>query len=211
MALGDVPYKDEVVPDGMFSILVRPLGERSAIVEFTNVTQERRAQAQAQAMLEAAEAAEARAAALAASAKALDDELQLIEAQKREIIALTAPIIEVGAGVLALPLAGRFDLERSVIVREKLLERVCATKARHVVIDVTGLGVIDALTAEELVRLRRSLALLGARTYLTGVSVANAQTLASSGAKIPAGMCMRSLEIALRFLASEAPAAGHTL
>ncbi|PRP94592.1 STAS domain-containing protein [Enhygromyxa salina] len=200
MALGDVPYKDEIVPDGVFSIVVRPLDESSALVEFTNVTDERRAQAESKAMLEAAELARSKAQAVAKSAKALDDKLQVIEAQKRDIIALTAPILEVGAGVLALPLAGNFDLQRSEIVREKLLEAVSATKAREVVIDVTGLGVMDELTANELVRLTRSLALLGARAYLTGISGPNAQAMVSSNAEIPAGMCMRNLESALRIL-----------
>jgi anti-anti-sigma regulatory factor len=193
MALGDVPYKDEIVPDGVFSITVRPIAGDCAIVEFTNVTQERRAQAEAKSMLLAAET-------LAASAKALDEKLQVIEAQKRDIIALTAPILQVGTGVLALPLAGHFDLERSKVVREKLLDVVSQTNAREVVIDVTGLGTIDELTANELVHLTRALALLGARAYLTGISAANAQTMVNSNAQIPAGMCMRSLESALSML-----------
>jgi len=200
IALGDVPYQDEIVPDGLFSIEVRPIGDRSALVEFTNVTQERRAQAESRAMLLAVTSARDEAMSLAESAKALDEKLQVIEAQKRDIIALTAPILEVGPGVLAIPLAGRFDLQRSRIVREKLLDMVSATKAREVVIDVTGLGRIDELTVNELVRLTRSLTLLGARAYLTGVSPTNAQTIVSSDAEIPAEMCMRNLKTALRFI-----------
>ena len=57
MALGDVPYRDQVVPDGMFSIVVHPVGSRCAAVEFTNVTEARQAQADAKAQLGAAEAA----------------------------------------------------------------------------------------------------------------------------------------------------------
>lgn len=200
MALGDVPYQDEVVPDGVFSIVVRPIGTHSALVEFTNVTDERRAQAETKAMLLAAETAQDKVTRLAAAATALDEKLHVIEAQKRDIIALTAPILEVGTGVLALPLAGHFDLQRSIIVREKLLEAVAATRARDVVIDVTGLGMIDELTANELVRLTSSLALLGARAYLTGISAANAQTMVSSDARVPASMCMRSLKSALRVI-----------
>ncbi|KIG19233.1 RsbR, positive regulator of sigma-B [Enhygromyxa salina] len=200
VALGDVPYKDEIVPDGMFSIVVRPVGKRSALVEFTNVTEERRAQAEAKATLAAAAEARDKAERFAQSAKDLDEKLRVIEAQKRDIIALTAPILEVGTGVLAMPLAGNFDLQRSEIVREKLLDVVSSTKARDVVIDVTGLGSIDELTANELVRLTSSLALLGARAYLTGISPANAQTMVSSNARIPAGMCMRSLKSALQLL-----------
>lgn len=200
MALGDVPYKDEVVPDGVFSILVRPISHNRAVVEFTNVTQERRAQNDAKAKLEEAESARAEANRFARSAKELDEKLQVIGAQKREILTLTAPIIEVWTGVLAVPLAGHFDGNRSQVVREKLLEAVSSTKARRVIIDLTGLGVVDELTASELLRLTTSLGMLGAKAYLTGISPANAQTISNLSQSIPPGMCVRTLKDALRVI-----------
>jgi anti-anti-sigma regulatory factor len=182
VVLGDVPYQDELVPDSMFSIVVHPLGERSAVVEFTNVTEARRAQAEAKAQLEAAE-----------SARMLAG-----EAETREIMALTSPIIEVWSGVLALPLAGQFDLRRSQIVREKLLVAVSARQAHAVIVDLTGIGTVDELTANELLRLTSALGLLGAKAYLTGISPESAQTMSSLSRPIPPEMCMRTLKDALR-------------
>jgi anti-anti-sigma regulatory factor len=190
LELGDVPYRDEIVPDGVFSICVSPLADRRALVEFTNVTAERRAQAEAAAMLEAAEAARA-------SSDALNDKLQIIEAQKREIQLLTAPILELWPGVLVLPLSGRFDRERSEVVREKLLTAVGNKRARKVIIDITGLESADELIVDELLRLARSLGLLGAQAYFSGISPAHAMLMVGLEHERLPKSCLRSLQDAV--------------
>jgi len=191
MALGDVPYQDELVLDGVFSIVVHPLGDRFAVVEFANVTEARRAQAEAEAQLEAAEAAQL-------EREALSERMLAGEAETREVMALTSPIIEVWSGVLALPLAGHFDLRRSQVVREKLLVAVSARQAHAVIVDLTGIDTVDELMANELLRLTSALSLLGAKAYLTGISPESAQTMASLSRPIPPEMCMRTLKDALR-------------
>ncbi|NVB39337.1 STAS domain-containing protein [Pseudenhygromyxa sp. WMMC2535] len=183
MELGDVPYQDEIVPDGVFSIRVSPLPGQRALVEFTNVTKERRAQAEAQRILE--------------ETKILDEKLGLIESQKREIQQLTAPILELWTGVLTLPLVGRFDDERNEVVREKLLAAIADKQARQVIIDVTGLESIDEGVADDLVHLSQAAALLGARTYFSGISPANALTMAKLDHGQLANKCLRNLRDAL--------------
>ncbi|MCB9588832.1 MAG: SpoIIE family protein phosphatase [Polyangiaceae bacterium] len=44
MLLGDVPYVDEVIPDSVFSIHAHYQGKRRCCVEFTNVTEQRKAE-----------------------------------------------------------------------------------------------------------------------------------------------------------------------
>lgn len=184
MDLGDVPYEDEVVPDGVFAISVTPIAGRRALVQFTNVTEERRAQAETKRMLEQAEL--------------LDSRLGLIEQQKREIQNLTAPILELWTGVLTLPLVGRFDQERAEVVREKLLEAISSKQARQVIVDVTGLESIDEGIADELLRMSRAAALLGTKTYFSGISPANALTMANLDHGLLADTCLRSLQDAMR-------------
>ncbi len=193
MALGDVPYQDEVVPNGMFSVVVHPLGNRTAAVEFTNVTDARKAQAEAQTQLAAAEAARQ-------EREVLNQRMLAREAEAREIMILTSPIIEVWNGVLVLPLAGKFDRRRNQVVREKLLIAVSTRHAHAVIIDLTGIGTVDALMANELLRLASALGLLGAKTYLTGISPESAQTMSLLDRPIPAEMCMRTLKDALRYI-----------
>ena len=44
--LGEVPYTDEIVNEGMFSIVADAIAPRLVCVQFTNITEQRRAQAQ---------------------------------------------------------------------------------------------------------------------------------------------------------------------
>lgn len=53
IALGDVPYVDEVVPDSLFSIHAHSQGHRRVCVEFTNVTEQRKAEKKVAAQHEA--------------------------------------------------------------------------------------------------------------------------------------------------------------
>ncbi len=197
LSLGDVPYKDEVVPDGVFSVAVHPLGERRAAVEFTNVTEERRAQAESAAMLKAAEAAREETARLLVLTEELDAKANALTEQRREIMTLTSPVIEVWDRVLALPLAGSFEDDRSEVIREKLLVTVSEKQARAVIIDLTGLEAVDERVANELLVLTSALGLLGARAYLTGISPASAQAISSLSRPVPPDMCLRSLKDAL--------------
>ena len=112
-----------------------------------------------------------------------------IEAKNREIAERTAmalrelsnPIIAVWSGVLTLPVIGTVDTERSTDMMEALLARVVADQATHVIIDITGVQVLDTRTADHFIRMAKAVRLLGADCYLTGISPAIAQTMTSLG------------------------------
>ncbi len=112
-----------------------------------------------------------------------------IEAKNREIAERSAmalrelsnPIIAVWAGILTLPVIGTVDTERSTDMMEALLARVVADQATHVIIDITGVQVLDTRTADHFIRMAKAVRLLGADCYLTGISPAVAQTMTSLG------------------------------
>jgi rsbT co-antagonist protein RsbR len=107
--------------------------------------------------------------ALTSSKKELEEKIGTIETQRREIDELSAPIIDVWSGVLTLPLMGLLDVERAALITEALLRRVTDTRARWVLVDLTGVRTIDAATAEHLGRLVQAVALIGARCIVTGI------------------------------------------
>lgn len=92
--------------------------------------------------------------------------LELLRASMREI---SAPIIEVWRGVLCVPLVGILDVERRTEAETSLLARVSTDNAHCVIVDVTGLSMLDEGSATWIVRLSRAVGLLGARCVLTGV------------------------------------------
>ena len=174
-----MPYKDEVVQAGLFSIHARSLPARSVLVEFTNVTAQRKLEAEhsrllqqaEQSLAEATEAlrrqasdAQSEARASAELARELDRKLEIIAEQNRQIRALSAPVLQVWPGVLVLPLVGMFDQQRSSTIVECLLTEIVSRRSRHVIIDVTALDSVESYTAGELIKMVSAVRLLGARS-----------------------------------------------
>lgn len=128
----------------------------------------------------------------------LQASLTLVDHQRREILALSAPLLEIGEGALALPLIGVFDAERSQEVAARLLPAIGARQARVVILDLTGVAALDAAAAEQLTRLVRAVRLLGASPILSGVGAALARDLVAANFHLEAVPFVRSLAAAMR-------------
>ena len=142
--------------------------------------------------------AEALAAARGERLAALESALELVDAQREQILALSAPLLDVGRGTLAVPLIGQLDHERAEALSAKLLERVHERGISRIILDLTGMAQLDASNEASLERLIRSLALLGAQTCLSGMRPEFARTLARTGLELEAGTFYRSLAAAIQ-------------
>lgn len=138
--------------------------------------------------------------ALADSKRALESQLETIQLQESAIRELSVPIIDIWHGILTLPLVGLFDSERAVEVTERLLARVADdSDVEWVILDLTGVTIIDSMTAQHLVKLAQAVQLLGARCVLTGLGGHVAETLVKIGVSFDGLNPMRSLREGLRF------------
>ena len=104
--------------------------------------------------------------------------------QDEQIRTLSTPVIPLHPGVLALPLVGTIDQHRAGQIMEALLSGIHDHKADVVLIDVTGVPVVDAEVANGLVQAARSARLLGANVVLVGISPEIAQTMTQIGVDI---------------------------
>jgi len=161
--------KGPTVPDGrFFSVNTRPLPGGGAIGVMRDITEQRRLQRDL--------------------AKRNAD-LAEREQENRELIArlrvavdeLSTPVLEIWDEVLALPVVGIVDTQRSARMTERLLSEVVRTRSRSVIVDLTGVELIDTSTADRFLKLARSVQLLGARCLVTGLQPAVAQTLVELG------------------------------
>jgi len=114
----------------------------------------------------------------------LQEKLAIIEQQRSTIHSMSAPIIQVWDGVLALPVVGQLDETRASDITERLLGSVVALAASQVILDLTGVETVDDATADHLLRIIRATTLLGAQSIITGVRPAVAQTLVALGADL---------------------------
>jgi anti-anti-sigma regulatory factor len=111
-----------------------------------------------------------------------------LEAEQQEraqlaatVQALSLPLIPVLEGVLVLPLIGAFDMSRADEFIEVLLQGIERAGARLVLIDLTGIPLLDTQGAASILRGVRAAGLLGARCVLAGVRPEIAQALVAFG------------------------------
>jgi rsbT co-antagonist protein RsbR len=108
----------------------------------------------------------------------------LVEQQQRlieTIRELSTPVLPIFDQTLVLPLIGHIDSARSMQITETLLAAVQRQHAAIVIIDITGVPVVDTAVANHIVQATRAVALLGARCVLVGISPEIAQTLVQLG------------------------------
>jgi rsbT co-antagonist protein RsbR len=106
---------------------------------------------------------------------------QLIARQQEELIELSTPVVQLWDGILALPLIGTLDSERTQVVMESLLERLVATGSSIAVIDITGVPTVDTLVAQHLLKTVAAARLMGADCIISGIRPQIAQTIVHLG------------------------------
>lgn len=94
---------------------------------------------------------------------------------------LSTPVVPVLEGILILPLIGFIDSDRAQRVMEGLLNGIVQYRAQVVILDVTGVPVVDTGVADHLVRAARAAGLLGAQPILVGIRPEVAQTIVGLG------------------------------
>lgn len=123
---------------------------------------------------------------------------EYIRQQQSTIAELSTPVIEIWDDILVLPVVGVVDTMRSVEIMNNLLQSIVASQARCVIVDITGVDVVDTKTADHLLKVVRAARLLGTRCVLTGLNPAVAQTLVEIGADLTEVLTLRNLKAGLK-------------
>lgn len=124
---------------------------------------------------------------------------EIIRVQAVTLEELASPMIELGRGVLVLPLIGSVDSGRAQKITEALLQGVSEQRAHTVLVDITGVPVVDTHVANTLLRAAQAVKLLGAHIILTGIRPDVAQTLVGLGLKLDDLVTCSTLEQGLIF------------
>lgn len=110
---------------------------------------------------------------------------------------LSVTVLPVWQGVLSVPLIGDIDVRRIEHISATLLGQVSRDHSRFVIVDITGVTVIDEVIAAALGRLAQSLGLLGARCFLSGIRPEVAMTLVMTGVNLGHARTFANLQSAL--------------
>jgi DNA-binding LacI/PurR family transcriptional regulator/anti-anti-sigma regulatory factor len=106
---------------------------------------------------------------------------KVIEAQKVALQELSTPIIPVMERIIIVPLVGSIDSMRARDITRALLAGIRQQKAQVVILDITGVPIVDSGVADHLNKTIQAARLKGARTIVTGISDAVAETIVDLG------------------------------
>lgn len=119
--------------------------------------------------------------------------------QAREILEISTPVVQLWDGILALPLIGTLDSQRTQQIMEQLLNRIVETGSGVAIIDLTGVPTVDTQTGRHLLDTIAAVRLLGTQTLLTGIRPEIAQTLVHLGIDLGAIVTRPTLAMGLRY------------
>jgi rsbT co-antagonist protein RsbR len=166
-ALGPSAVPVQMVVVGALVVVIWAVSDRFTVTQNT-------ALAMAEQRAVEAEAAQAQ-----AQAARAEIEQRVLEQQRLlELVqTLELPVLSVDSGVLVVPLVGNLDSRRMNALRNEVLHMVSRQRAQTVILDITGITVIDTLVAKALTETAQAIRLLGARTLVSGMRPSVAQTL----------------------------------
>jgi len=123
------------------------------------------------------------------------DQLQTSQATIRE---LGAPILPVAPGVLVAPLIGVLDRDRTAVLTSKLLQEVQQQRAHTVILDITGVPLVDTPVAQALLQVAAAVRLLGAAVSVVGIRAEVVAAMVRFGMDLHGVAIFSDLQAALR-------------
>lgn len=100
---------------------------------------------------------------------------------RREFFEFSAPVVPIADKVAILPLVGDLEIERAQFILEKTLTAANKLRISVLVIDLSGVVRVDAMVAEQIIKIVQALNMVGVKAILTGIRPEIALTLSQLG------------------------------
>ncbi|GIO24317.1 RsbT co-antagonist protein RsbRA [Oceanobacillus sp. J11TS1] len=105
----------------------------------------------------------------------------ILSLQRVALQELSAPLIPVTDGITVMPLIGTIDTDRAKLIMENLLEGTIKHNSEVVLIDITGVPVVDTMVAHHIIQAAEAVRLIGSTCILVGIRPEIAQTIINIG------------------------------
>jgi len=124
---------------------------------------------------------------------------EVILRQTDEMAEISTPVIRVWDGVVALPIIGTLDSQRTQVVMENLLQEIVTTRSSIAILDISGVPTVDSLVAQHLLKTVSATRLMGAECIISGIRPEIAQTIVHLGIDLNGIITKASLASALAY------------
>lgn len=128
---------------------------------------------------------------------------QIISEQNQAMMQLSTPVSMLWDDILMLPIVGVVDSKRAQDIMDAMLLRIGETTARAMIIDISGVSVIDTAVANHLIKMTKATTLMGCKCVISGISPVIAQTIVSLGIDLADIHTRSTLKDALAFAFEE--------
>ena len=123
---------------------------------------------------------------------------EVIKKQKDYLLELSTPVMPLLDGILVLPLIGTIDTRRARQIMDNLLSGIVEAQADTVLIDISGVPIVDTQVAHHLMKTVQAARLLGARCIIVGIRPEFAQTIVKLGIHFGTIVTKNSLQAGLK-------------
>ncbi len=104
--------------------------------------------------------------------------------QHQTILEMTTPVTAIWKDVLLMPIVGFIDSKRATEIMSSVLEKIASMRAKVLILDISGVAVVDSAVANHLVKFTKAAKLMGCEAIISGVSPAVAQTMVTLGVEV---------------------------
>jgi len=118
--------------------------------------------------------------------------------QSKTLIEMSTPVTAIWDGILLLPLVGIIDSKRALDITARVLEEIASSQSSVLILDISGVAVIDTAVANYLIKITKATRLMGCESLISGLSPAIAQTIVDLGIDVGSIQTTGNLRDALR-------------
>nr|MDJ0865945.1 STAS domain-containing protein [Myxococcota bacterium] len=121
-----------------------------------------------------------------------------VERRSLALLEMSTPAAKIWDGVLFMPIVGIVDSRRSTDIMDKALSKIADIQAHTLMLDVSGVAIVDTAVANHLIKVAKAAVLMGCSTIISGISPAIAQTIAELGIDLGSIRTSSNIETALQ-------------
>jgi serine/threonine protein kinase len=104
------------------------------------------------------------------------------------------------ASTLVMPLVGALDTERLRMAQDQALRAIEQSAARYLILDITGVAMVDSQVAQGLIRVVQAARLLGAEVVLVGIRPEVAQAVVGLGIRMSTMVTRSTLQSGITYV-----------